>query len=300
MNRISWIAACAVLLAAQAAVAQEGARPAPGPAQRTTGDSIGPYNKQIVDPVAADRGRHLYATECVDCHGPTARGVDNQGPNLIRSEVVLHDRVGSELGPFLKKGHPMQSKASAASLTDSQIADLSHFLKQRVDDALKRQPMGDHINIITGDAAAGKAYFEGEGKCTTCHSLTGTQPGNLTGIGARFADPVDLQQAMMFPSGRGGRGGGRGAGRGGPPTPSTAPVMLTVTQAGGQAITGELVYLDDFDAQLRDSSGKLHSFTRTPTLKVVKTDPLQAHHELLDRMTDKTMHDLVVYLETVK
>jgi hypothetical protein len=33
---------------------------------------------------------------------------------------------------------------------------------------------------------------------------------------------------------------------------------------------------------------------------VVKTDPLQAHHELLDRMTDKTMHDLVVYLETVK
>jgi len=76
--------------------------------------------------------------------------------------------------------------------------------------------------------------------------------------------------------------------------------MLTVTPAGGQPITGELVFLDDFDAQLRDSSGKLHSFTRTPTLKVVKSDPLQAHHELLDRMTDKTMHDLVVYLETVK
>jgi hypothetical protein len=76
--------------------------------------------------------------------------------------------------------------------------------------------------------------------------------------------------------------------------------MLTVTPAGGQPITGELVFLDDFDAQLRDSSGKLLSFTRTPTLKVVKTDPLQAHHELLDRISDKTMHDLVVYLETVK
>ena len=303
MKRISGLAALAALLVAPAAFAQQpgrgGAAAATG-AQRTTGDSIGPYNKQIVDPAAADRGRHLYATECVDCHGPTARGVDNQGPNLVRSNVVLHDRVGSELGPFLKKGHPLQSKASAASLTDNQIADLSHFLKQRVDDALKRQPMGDHINIITGDAAAGKAYFEGEGKCATCHSLTGTQPGNLTGIGGRYADPVDLQQSMMFPSGRGGRGGGRGAGRGGPPAPNTAPVMLTVTPAGGQPITGELVFLDDFDAQLRDSAGKLHSFTRTPTLKVVKTDPLQAHHELLDRMTDKTMHDLVVYLETVK
>jgi mono/diheme cytochrome c family protein len=296
MNRPSGIAVSILLFAAvTSALAQEGPRPTP-PAQRTSGDSIGPYNKQIVDPVAADRGRHLYATECWDCHGPTARGVDNQGPNLIRSNIVLHDRLGSELGPFLKKGHPLQSKASAASLTDSQIADISHFLKQRVDDALKRQPMGDHINVITGDVAAGKAYFEGEGKCTTCHALTGTQPGSLAGIGARYAEPVDLQQSILFPTGRGRGGGGRGGGRG----PSTAPVMLTVTPAGGQPITGELVFLDDFDAQLRDSSGKLHTFTRTPTLKVVKTDPLQAHHELLDRITDKNMHDLVVYLETVK
>jgi mono/diheme cytochrome c family protein len=254
-------------------------------AQRTSGDSIGPYNKQIVDPAAADRGRHLYASECVDCHGPTARGSD-KGPNLIRSNVVLHDRVGSELGPFLKKGHPLQSKASSSSLTDNQIADLSHFLKQRIDDALKRQPLGDHINIITGDAAAGKAYFEGEGKCTTCHSVT----GNLAGIGGRFAEPVDLQQAMVFPTGR---GRGRGA-------PATAPVMLTVTPPGGQAVTGELVYLDDFDATLRDSSGQLHTFRRGPSVKVVKTDPLEAHHLLLDRISDKNIHDLVVYLETVK
>lgn len=304
MNRTTGVALLATLLgtllAIDSAVAQEGPRPPTQQtgAQRTTGDSVGPYNKQIVDPVAADRGRHLYAAECVDCHGPTARGADNKGPNLIRSQIVLHDRVGSELGPFMKKGHPLQSKANSADLTEAQIADLSHFLKQRVDDALKRQPMGDHINIITGDAAAGKAYFEGDGKCATCHTLSGTASGNLTGIGARFADPVDLQQAMLFPTGRG-RGGGRG-GRGGAAAPATAPVMLTVTPAGGQPVTGELVFLDDFDAQLRDSAGKLHTWTRTPTLKVAKTDPLVAHHELLDRITDKNVHDLVVYLETVK
>lgn len=290
MNRILVTA----LLAAAIAPAQEGPRPAASTgAQRTTGDSIGPYNKQIVDPVAADRGRHLYAAECVDCHGPTARGTDN-GPNLIRSNVVLHDRVGSQLGPFMKKGHPLQSKAGSANLTSPQIADLSHFLKQRVDDALKREPMGDHINVITGDAAAGKAYFEGDGKCATCHSVTGNAARNLTGIAARYADPVNLQQAMLFPTGRG-RGG-----RGGRGAPATAPVMLTVTPAGGQPVTGELVFLDDFDATLRDSAGKLHTWTRTPTLQVVKTDPLVAHHELLDRITDKNIHDLVVYLETIK
>ncbi len=76
--------------------------------------------------------------------------------------------------------------------------------------------------------------------------------------------------------------------------------MLTVTPAGGQAVTGTLVFLDDFDAQLRDGSGKLHSWSSLPHPQVVKTDPLAAHHELLDRLTDKTVHDLVVYLETLK
>lgn len=296
MNRTPGLVLFVALVATVSALAQEGARPvAPtGGAQRTTGDSIGPYNKQIVDPAAADRGRHLYAAECVDCHGPTARGADNNGPNLIRSNVVLHDRVGSELGPFMKKGHPLQSKTSSASLTEAQVGDLSHFLKQRVDDALKRQPMGDNINVIKGDAAAGKAYFEGDGKCATCHSVTGAGTGGLAGIAARYPDPVNLQQAMLFPTGRG-RGG-----RGGRGAPSTAPVMLTVTPAGGQPVTGELVFLDDFDAQLRDSAGKLHAWTRTPALKVVKTDPLVPHHEVLDRITDKNVHDLVVYLESVK
>ena len=279
MNRFLAVA----LIASGSALAQTpAAAPVPA-AQRTTGDSIGPYNKQVVDPAAADRGRHLYALECVDCHGPTARGTDNKGPNLIRSNVVLHDRVGSELGPFLKKGHPLQGDTKSADLTSAQIADLSHFLKQRVDDALKRAPMGDNINIITGDVAAGKAYFEGDGKCTTCHSVT----GNLAGVAARIGNPVNLQQQMLFP------GGGRG-GRGG------AAVKLTVTPAGGQPVTGELVFLDDFDAQLRDAAGKLHSFTRSASLKVEKTDPLVAHHELLDRITDKQIHDLVVYLESVK
>jgi mono/diheme cytochrome c family protein len=259
--------------------------PPPAGAPRTSGDSVGPYDKQVVDPAAAARGQAVYAVECVDCHGPTARGTAT-GPNLIRSVVVLHDKVGSELGPFMKKGHPLQSKKPSDSLTADQVAGLSHFLKARIADALKRQPMGDNINVIRGDAAAGKAYFDGEGKCAGCH----TGAHSLAGVAARYPDPVDLQQAMLFPT-------GRGRGRGAPPS---APVMLTVTPAGGQAVTGTLVFLDDFGVQLRDASGTLRSWSRSPTLKVVKTDPLAAHHELLDRVTDKNVHDLVVYLETMK
>ena len=35
-------------------------------------------------------------------------------------------------------------------------------------------------------------------------------------------------------------------------------------------------------------------------MKIVKHDPYAAHVELLDRLTDTAMHDVVAYLETLK
>jgi len=39
---------------------------------------------------------------------------------------------------------------------------------------------------------------------------------------------------------------------------------------------------------------------RVPGMKVTRTNPLQAHIDLLDRVTDAQIHDLVAYLETLK
>jgi hypothetical protein len=61
-----------------------------------------------------------------------------------------------------------------------------------------------------------------------------------------------------------------------------------------------LVEMDDLFVTVREESGAVRSIRRVPGLKVVKNDPLQAHHELLDRLTDKNIHDLVAYLETLK
>jgi hypothetical protein len=60
------------------------------------------------------------------------------------------------------------------------------------------------------------------------------------------------------------------------------------------------VHLDDFNVALRDTAGEYRSFQRTASLKVVKSDPIQAHHELLDRYSDQNIHDIVAYLETLK
>jgi cytochrome c oxidase cbb3-type subunit III len=253
----------------------------------TNTGGAGADDKHVVDPVASDRGKKVYAAECINCHGTHARGSDN-GADLIRSVVVLHDRYGDEIGTFLRKGHPTQT-TPAASLSQAQIEDLSHFVHFEVYQTMRSAL--DIQNVLTGDAKAGAAYFNGEGKCTGCHSPT----GDLAGVGKKYS-PVNLQQRFLFPQGggRGGRGG-RGA-----PAPAGKPVTVTVTPASGPAITGVLVSLDDFNVALRDASGDYHSFKRTPSLKVVKNDPFVAHEQLLDRITDKNIHDVVAYLEGLK
>ena len=56
------------------------------------------------DPVEAERGAPLYKQNCAGCHGENARGA--QGPNLVRSAVVLHDEKDEEIGPVIKSGRP--------------------------------------------------------------------------------------------------------------------------------------------------------------------------------------------------
>ncbi len=251
----------------------------------------GPNEQHKVDAEAADRGRTVWAAECIHCHGTYARGSE-RGANLIQSALVLQDRYGSKLGPFLEMGHPMQSGSSSADLTQAQVEELSHFIHQRVFDTLRGSPIFEVQNVLTGDAAAGEAYFNGAGGCNKCHSPT----GNLAGIGGRLSPPA-LQSRFLFPQAGGFRRRSR-FGRGAAPV--IRPTTVTVTPAGESAVTGVVVHLDDFNVSLRDESGEYRSWKRGPQLSVEKNDPYAAHIELLDKYSDKNMHDIVAYLETLQ
>lgn len=263
----------------------------PGPLGAGAADS------HVVDDPGADRGKTVYIAECITCHGNKARGgnenlpAKERGPDLIRSVTVLHDRYGSEIGPYLKKGHPLQSGRAASTLTSNQIADLAHFLHQKVYNTLRSGPELQIQNVLTGDAKAGAAYFNGAGKCTSCHSAT----GDLAGIGKKY-EPPTLQAKFLFPQtvGFGRRGAGANA------APPSHPVTVSVTPGDGATVEGNLIRLDDFNVSLRDKAGNYHSFARTPALKVVKHDPFAAHVQMLDQYTDKNIHDVVAYLESLK
>ena len=226
------------------------------------------------DAVAAARGEKLYAPNCGFCHGEKARGAG--GPNLVRSAVVLHDEKGEILGPVISKGFPDKGMPAFPNFTPAELADIAQFLHLQVELVANRGTY-KRLNVVTGNATAGAAYFNGAGGCHNCHSVT----GDLAHIGSRY-EPDQLQTRFIWPAGRGG-----------------ARQKVTVTPRGGQPITGTVRRLDDFDISITDSAGTFHSWPRN-AVKVDLEDRLTAHRALLDKYTDKDMHDLTAYLVTLK
>ena len=273
--------AAAALLWAQAPPASPGP---PGAAPPPAPPRANPLlSRAIPDPAAVERGQKLFVANCGFCHGATATGGEN-GPDLVRSVLALHDEGGDRIGPVIRKGSP-EKGMPALPMSDEQIVDIAAFIRGRQQAAINRRDY-EIQNVVTGDPRKGEAYFNGAGQCNTCHSPS----GDLKGVAGRY-DAVTLQTRFLFP---GPRRFGSGAG------PPAASVEVTVTPAAGSPVAGTLQYLDDFNVALRDASGSYHSWTRNKDLKVEVRDPLAAHEALLQKYTDDDMHNILAYLVTLK
>src|SRR5262245_57841773 len=225
---------------------------------------------------AVERGRAQFAQSCAFCHGPNANG-GTHGPSLIRSAVVRHDENGNLIGPVIRDGRPDQGMPAIA-LTPSQVSDLVAFIKSRVAFAdirsANRPVQGSPDKLLTGNAEAGKAFFNGAGGCAACHSPA----KDLAGIGRKYS-LVDLQARMLHP-----------------PRPR---VSATVTDAAGKQHTGDLLLLSNYDVAIQDAAGWYHSWPLSG-VKVDVKNPLAAHGELLKKYTDTDMHNMLAYLETLR
>lgn len=230
------------------------------------------------DTVAAARGQKLFLQNCGFCHGPNATGAE--GPDLLRSTIVLHDEKGETIGPVVLKGRPDKGMPSFSGLTPAQIYDLAEFLHLRVEQAANR--FGYKIqNVVTGNAKAGEEFFRGAGECITCHSPT----GDLAHIASKF-EPADLQAQFLYPVES-------------PDKESANAVRVTVTLPSHERISGKLKRMDDFEISIWDASGAYRCWPRTE-VKIEISDPLAAHRELLSKYTDTDMHNVLAYLETLK
>lgn len=246
----------------------------------TTGTDV--TSSRNIDKQAADRGKALFGMLCGSCHGADARGgAGKTDIDLVRSVLVLDDVGGRQLGEFLKSGRPAKNMP-VFTLTDEQVSDIAAFLHENIAIVSERGAY-KYPDVLVGNAKAGEAYFTGPGGCTACHSVT----GDLKGIGAKY-DPPTLQLHIVA---------GSGGGRNDPRTAKTA----AITFADGKVVTGTLGSITPFSVNVRDASGATQTFPRDgDTPRVVITDPLQAHLDLMRKYTDDDMHNLTAFLATLK
>ena len=198
---------------------------------------------------------------------------------MLRSEAILRDRRemlhGKDLGPLLRTLPQHNYKFS-----DTELADLSQFFTLNINKILRSGYNDKPTNLLSGDAKAGEAYFNGAGGCNQCHSPT----GNLAGVATRYTTAA-LQQKFLFPN------SGVGV---------KTKVQVTMKLRGGKTYTGDVVRIDDFNVTLRGTDGVSRSFSRTPGTIVTTVDPYAAHEALLDKYTDADIHNLTAYLDTLK
>ncbi len=149
---------------------------------------------------AVERGKVLFQQNCAVCHGQDLTG--GRGPDLIRSSLVRHDKGGNLISPVVMNGRTDRGMPSFPFSQD-QVSDIVAYIDSELTlfDLHTRIP-GGYPNDIpasrleTGSAEAGKAFFDGPGGCTKCHSVT----GDLAGIAKKY-EPPDLETHFLYPSG---------------------------------------------------------------------------------------------------
>ena len=222
----------------------------------------------------AEKGGALFQQNCAFCHGRDTMGGES-GPDLTQSKIVAADVNGDKIGAVVHGGRP--PKMPAFYFSNAEIETLAAYIHAQ--EAAARNRKGDRRGVAvadlqTGDAAAGKQYFNGAGGCAHCHSAT----GDLAGVASRYQG-LALERRMLYPEG--------------------AKSTVTVALPSGEKLTGTLAYLDEFTVALRDGNGVYHSWP-TSRAKYAVDAPVEAHVDLFGKYTDAAIHNLMAYLQTLR
>jgi cytochrome c oxidase cbb3-type subunit 3 len=245
-------------------------RSAPVPEKQSGAAATMSYPTALVE-----SGRSLFRQDCSFCHGREAAGGES-GPDLTRSKLVTDDFGGDKIGTVVRNGRP-EKGMPRFDLSDRQIASLAAFIHTQKNNALTRKGGRKGVDVSdlqTGNAEAGKQYFNGAGACAGCHSPA----RDLAGIASRFKG-LELEEQMLYPK--------------------HAKSKVTVTLASGHSITGTLGYLDEFTVGLTDPTGSYRSW-RTSDVQYKVDAPVNAHIELFSKYSDADIHNLMAYLQTLR
>ena len=147
-----------------------------------------------------------------------------------------------------------------------------------------------------GDAARGKAIYEGKGDCASCHRINGAGSRlgpDLSEIGVpraagKQAAPATvsltaLETSIVDPDA----------------DVALANRQVRVVTKDGKSVTGHLLNHDNFTVQFIDPQGKLRSYIKADLKEsTVLTKGLMPSYK--DRLSAQEIADVVAYLSTLK
>jgi cytochrome c oxidase cbb3-type subunit III len=245
------------------------------------------------DATMAQRGDAIFQATCAACHGVQGKGGPGGSPDITLSAIAMAADGGRELREFLQAGRPDRGMPPFI-LSEAEAIDLSAKLRSL---GFAAVPAGGSASaaesVVVGDAAAGKAYFNGPvGRCNTCHAIVAGQvspAANLANIATKYPNPRVLQNTMIL-------------NRTFFWTPAySKDIAATVTWRDGRTVTGYLSSVSDFKVIIRDEADKEQSFPRRDgEPSVALKDRMQHHLDMLPKYRDSDIHDLTAYLVTLK
>jgi putative heme-binding domain-containing protein len=224
-------------------------------------------------PSDIQEGGRLFRVNCVLCHGPEG------------------DQV-----PGIDLGHgrfrQAYSENALVKIIENGIAgtgmppnNLQDFQAEIVVAYLRSMATAGHTVTSNGDAARGKALFEGKGNCASCHRVNGvgSRVGpDLSDIAA-LRRTVEIERSLIEPN------------------EEVLPQnrMYRAVTAQGETITGRLLNIDTFTVQILDSKERLLSLQRADLREsgFVKDSPMPSYR---DKFSSQELADVVAYLVTLK
>jgi putative heme-binding domain-containing protein len=229
-------------------------------------------------PADIENGTRLYQASCAGCHGDAGDGV--AGVELARGQF----RRGTsdvELIRIIQSGIPGTAMPPHA-FGDAEASAVVAYVRNMA--AIRRGAAADVLRGV-GDAARGRALFEGRGQCATCHRVNGQGPRvapDLSEVGAT-RPLAELHQSLVDPNATI-RNGNR---------------FMRVETRDGATITGRLLNQDSASIQMLDSNERLVSLSKAELRDYgfVPTSPMPSYR---DRLTAQEIDDLVGYLVTLR
>jgi cytochrome c oxidase cbb3-type subunit 3 len=220
-----------------------------------------------------EAGGRVYRAQCAQCHGPNG---DLVGGIDLRKGQFRRSSTNEELAKVIANGIP-GTGMPPSPMQPAEITAIIAFIRAGFDP--------DARAVRVGDAARGKALFEGKAACNTCHRVKGVGPRvapDLTDIGAARA-PDALHATLLDPSSR--------------MMPINRPVRIVMKD--GTAIIGRRLNEDTYTVQIIDDKEALRSLIkanmRSYVVETASTMPSYAK-----RLTPDEIADVIAYLLTLK